>query len=70
MMRAWLVIAAVLCAPAARADDGGTRVPLSEEDAELVKELALVEKLDLVTNLDLFEEDKDEAAKDPPKGQP
>jgi hypothetical protein len=28
-----------------------------------------VEKLDLVKNLELFEEDKDEP-KDPPKGQP
>jgi hypothetical protein len=70
MRRAWLVLAALLCAHAARPDDGGTRAPLSEEDQELVEELALVEQLDLVTNLDLFEEDEDEAAKEPPKGKP
>jgi hypothetical protein len=68
-MRAWLLIAALLCALAASVHDGGVPAPLSEEDAELVKELALVEKLDLVKNLELFEEDKDEP-KDPPKGQP
>jgi hypothetical protein len=68
-MRAWLLIAALLCAVAAGIHDGGAPAPLSDEDAELVKELALVEKLDLVKNLDLFEEDKDER-KAPPKGQP
>lgn len=34
--------------------------PLSEEDAELVKELALLEQMDLVRNLELFEPDKDQ----------
>lgn len=39
--------------------------PLSKEDAELVKELALLEQLDLVRNLELFQPDKDE----PPQQQ-
>jgi hypothetical protein len=30
--------------------------PLSKEDEELVKQLALLEQLDLVKNLDLFDE--------------
>jgi hypothetical protein len=40
--------------------------PLSKEDAELVKELALLEKMDLVKNLELFEKDKDEEPAPPP----
>lgn len=32
--------------------------PLSKEDEEVVKELALLERLDLVRNLDLFEADE------------
>ena len=64
-------LAALVCAGAARAQDRrGERPPpppqeqeeqppLSKEDAELVKELALLEKLDLVRNLELFQEDKE-----------
>jgi len=43
-------------------DAGGTEVvkkdppPLSTDDAELVKDLALLEQLDLLKNLELFEE--------------
>jgi hypothetical protein len=39
--------------------------PLSPEDAELVKELALLEKLELVKNLELFEEEPGQAPKQP-----
>lgn len=49
------LLAALLFAGAARAQD--PRRPLSGEDAELVKELALLEKLDLVKNLELFEKE-------------
>ena len=62
-------LAALVCAGAARAQDRRDerppppqqqeQPPLSKEDAELVKELALLEKLDLVRNLELFEEDKE-----------
>jgi len=43
-------------------DAGGTEAvkkdppPLSTDDAELVKDLALLEQLDLLKNLELFEE--------------
>ncbi|HUJ26890.1 MAG TPA: hypothetical protein VLW85_12780 [Myxococcales bacterium] len=43
--------------------------PLSKEDAELVKQLALLERLDLVRNLDLFEADKDRPPPDAPTSQ-
>jgi hypothetical protein len=43
---------------------------LSMEDEELVKELALLERMELVKNLELFEPDKDEDPKPPPQGQP
>lgn len=45
------------------------RQPLSKEDAELVKDLALLERLDLLKNLDLFEKDGEEkaAAKEAPR---
>ncbi len=39
--------------------------PLSPEDAELVKELALLEQLELVKNLELFQPDPDTAPKAP-----
>ena len=39
--------------------------PLSAEDAELVKELALLEKLELVKNLELFEEEQTQTDKEP-----
>ncbi len=41
--------------------------PLSKEDAELVKELALLERLELVKNLDLFEQEQDGGEKDQPQ---
>ena len=45
--------------------------PLSKEDAELVKELALLERLELVKNLDLFEQEQDGGEpKDEPQRQP
>jgi hypothetical protein len=40
-------------------DGGAATVPLSSEDAELVKELALIERLELLRNLELFEQEKD-----------
>jgi hypothetical protein len=65
----FLPLAILLCGPASRglagqaqqtAPDAGTRQrrapPLSAEDEELVKQLALLEDVDLVRNLDLFEE--------------
>jgi len=66
MRTAWWM-AALLCASAARAQDGGAapapterqesaKNPLSKEDAELVKDLAVLERLELLRNLELFEE--------------
>ena len=46
------------------------RAPLSKEDQELVKQLALLEQLDLLKNLELFEEDKDGDKPPPPQRQP
>ena len=40
-------------------DGGAATVPLSNEDAELVKELAVIERLELLRNLELFEEQKE-----------
>ena len=40
-------------------DGGAATVPLSNEDAELVKELAVVERLELLRNLELFEQEKE-----------
>ena len=40
-------------------DGGAGTVPLSNEDAELVKELAVIERLELLRNLELFEEQKE-----------
>jgi hypothetical protein len=45
------------------------QAPLSQEDAELVKELALLEEMDLVKNLELFQPDKEDE-KEPPQLQP
>jgi hypothetical protein len=77
MARRLLLLAILLCGPASRglagqaektALDAGTRErrapPLSAEDEELVKQLALLEDVDLVRNLDLFEERSADAAKD------
>jgi hypothetical protein len=48
--------------------------PLSAEDAAIVKELALLEKVDLLRDLELFEDKKQDDAsgekKPPPGGQP
>ena len=46
------------------------KAPLSEEDRALVKELALLEQMELVKNLELFEAEKDEKAPEPPQRQP
>ena len=73
-MRAGMLIAALLCATPALAQETKEPPPpdtqLSKEDEELVKELALLERLELVKNLELFEPDKDEEPKPPPQGQP
>ncbi len=65
-----LLIAGLLCS-AVRAQDRAVprppkeqkteaqKPPLSREDAELVKQLAVLEQLELLRNLDLFEQDKD-----------
>lgn len=45
--------------------------PLSQEDRELVKELALLEQMELVKNLELFEGEKSsEKPPEPPQRQP
>ncbi len=70
-----MAISALLCAAAARAQDGGgqsqpqpahAQAPLSKEDAELVKQLALLERLELVKDLELFEEKGDTLSGDRP----
>ena len=62
--RAPLLLAAALCAlpRAARADEtrrvpqsAQQTKPLSDEDAEIVRQLALLEQVELLRNLDLFE---------------
>jgi hypothetical protein len=71
------VIAALLCAapvlaqaktpaPDAKANDAGTdRRALSPEDQELVKELAVLERLELLKNLELFDEQSQSDAGQP-----
>ena len=70
MVRVVWFIAIVLAAAAAQErsqppelrqqpDGGAATVPLSNEDAELVKELALIERFELLRNLELFEEQKE-----------
>ena len=58
---------AALLASTAFAEDAGPppprptlekKAPLSKEDEELVKELALLEQMELVKNLELFEGEK------------
>lgn len=76
MSRAPLLVAAALClaGPSARAEEprrpppaaepqAAPRPPLSAEDAEVVKQLALLEQVELIRNLDLF-------APGPNDGQP
>jgi len=69
--RAPLLLAAALCALPRLASADETRrpqteqqsqqaKPLSDEDAEIVRQLALLEQVDLVRNLDLFEPQPDE----------
>jgi len=65
IFRASLLLAAALCGPlqAARADEPPPQAdeqprqekPLSAEDAEVVRQLALLEQVELLRNLDLFE---------------
>ena len=63
-----IALALLLCAGA---QDGGPppspppaqKPELSREDAELVKELALLERMELVKNLELFEPDKPQGQK-------
>jgi hypothetical protein len=74
-----LVLAALFCAAGARAQEVPPPEPppprevqpkLSKEDEELVKELALLEKMELVKNLELFEADKHDGGEPPPRRQP
>jgi len=76
-----LMLVAGLLAGAARADDrrppepaahrpAPQPPPLSKEDAELVKQLALLERLELVKNLDLFQAEKDGGEEPQPQRQP
>ena len=71
----WLIAALIAQAPQpapppqpqqARAE----KPPLSQEDRELVKELALLEQMELVKNLELFEAEKAEPKPEPPQRQP
>ena len=70
MVRGVWFIASVLAAAAAQEhsqppearqqpDGGAATVPLSNEDAELVKELAVIERFELLRNLELFEQEKE-----------
>lgn len=54
--------------PPATRDGGGSRAPLSREDDALIKQLALLEKVEFLQNLELFEEPK--GAPKPPAPQP
>jgi hypothetical protein len=78
-VRVAVVIAGLICAaadaqeraeppPAADRSDAGTDRTLSSEDAELLKDLAVLERMELLRNLDLFEEPK-EAEKGPQRQQ-
>jgi hypothetical protein len=65
------IIAGLLCAAAGaqqrteptpseeHADAGAGDGKLSKEDAELVKDLAVLERMDLLRNLELFEDPKE-----------
>jgi hypothetical protein len=73
IFRASLLLAAALCGllRAARADEPRhppppaeqqqQAKPLSTEDAEVVRQLALLEQVDLLRNLDLFDPKPDDA---------
>jgi len=70
--RAPLLLAAALCAlprlasadetprPPQAEQQAQQAKPLSDEDAEIVRQLALLEQVDLVRNLDLFEPQPDD----------
>ena len=70
MLRVAVVIAGLVCATALaqqrgepppnqeRPDAGSTDRALSKEDEELVKDLAVLEHMELLRNLELFEEPK------------
>ncbi|MGZ6123536.1 MAG: hypothetical protein ACXWLR_01165 [Myxococcales bacterium] len=72
MRTAWLLLGGMLCGGALYAQGPAPapgpnerrpdpeKPPLSKEDAELVKDLALLERVDLLRNLDLFEKDRGE----------
>jgi hypothetical protein len=80
MIRRVLLVAVALCAPplpgrggqsAERAADAGPQnAPLSAEDADVVKQLALLEDVELVRNLDLFEDKTPDGAQAPDAGMP
>ena len=46
------------------------KAPLSEEDRALVKELALLEQMELVKNLELFEGEQDQKPPEAAQRQP
>lgn len=64
MLRRALLLATVLCVLAPRGQAGGAQPapPLSDEDADVVKQLALLEEVELLRNLDLFEGKSAESA--------
>ncbi|HYZ88772.1 MAG TPA: hypothetical protein VE620_05710 [Myxococcales bacterium] len=80
MIRRFLLVALALCAlplPGrggqvdGRAPDAGPQnAPLSAEDADVVKQLTLLEDVELVRNLDLFEEKTRDRAQAPDAGMP
>ena len=72
MLRVAVVIGGLLCSTAQteqspatdRSDAGSTDRTLSREDAELLKDLAVLERMELLKNLELFEDPKE-----PEKGE-
>jgi hypothetical protein len=78
MIRRVLLVALALCAlplpgrgdqaDGRAADAGPQNAPLSAEDADVVKQLALLEDVELVRNLDLFEEKTPDGAQAPDAG--
>ena len=72
MLRVAVVIAGLLCSTAQAqqrtepppatdsSDAGSTDKTLSREDAELLKDLAVLERMELLRNLELFEEPRAE----------
>ena len=71
----WLLAALIAQAPQPAPPPPATKQvreakPLSDEDRELVKELALPEQMELVKNLELFEGDKDDKPPEAAQRQP